>query len=62
MRKRPEPTAEDWIILRLTRDLVRAQNPYKTTTAPRSITYLVRKLGWVQLDSMLTQLLAEEGK
>ncbi len=62
MRKRPEPTAEDWIILRLTRDLVRAQNPYKTTTATRSITYLVRKLGWVQLDAMLTQLLAEDGK
>jgi hypothetical protein len=62
MRKRPEPTAEDWIILRLTKDLVRAQNPYKTTTPLRSITYLVRKLGWVQLDAMLTQLLAEDGK
>jgi hypothetical protein len=62
MRKRPEPTAEDWIILRLTRDLVRSPNPYKTTTATRSIIYLVRKLGLDQLVVMRTKLLAEEGK
>ncbi len=54
--KYPKPTAEDWIILRLAKDLARFRHLDKDTLH-RSFIYLTQKLGDDQVRAMLIQII-----
>jgi hypothetical protein len=61
---RPEPTAEDWIILRVVREWVLhdrdARN--RSLTATKSVDFLIQKLGLKTVTQMIDELWKEHNK
>jgi hypothetical protein len=61
-KKKPQPTAEDWVILRLLRAWVRtAPHARLNPTAVESVLFMRRKLGLKTIGKMVDQLREEEG-
>ena len=62
--KKPEPTAEDWIILRVVREWVLhdrdARN--RSLTATKSVDFLIKKLGLKTVTQMIDELWKESNK